>query len=176
MDHRRSFVILSCIFLVGCAAAPDYPPPLQRQVPSGPLKDPVGRFVNMNDPNAAAYIVRDIQDNVEGTGWRWTHQYPELRFLLDRTKGLRFAMDFAFPELNFKQTGPVTVSFFINGKLLDRIRYTTAGDKHFEKAVPPAWLRTGEYTTFRAEVDPPWIAPTDKARLGFVLHRAGFVE
>ncbi len=165
------------LVLIGCPSASDtFPPPLQRQLPAAPEKKPVGRFVNMGDPNAGDYIVREIQRNVEGSGWRWTHEFPELRFVLDRTHGLKFAMDFGFPEYNFKQTGPVTLSFFVNGKLLDKVCYTTFGDRRYEKPVPAAWLKTGSFTEVRIVVDPPWVAPVDKARLGFVLHRAGFVE
>lgn len=130
----------------------------------------------MDDEDAANYIVRDIQSGVEGSGWRWTHEFPEMRFVLDRTRGLKFAMDFSFPEFNFKQTGPVTLSFFVNDKLLDKVRYTTHGDKHYEKPVPPEWLKPGPFTAVRIVVDPLWVAPTDKARLGFVLHGAGFVK
>jgi hypothetical protein len=31
-------------------------------------------------------------------------------------------MDFAIPEVTFPQRGPVTISFFINGHLLDKRR------------------------------------------------------
>ncbi len=175
--YSASVLLTLCLVLIGCSSASDtFPPPLQRQLPAAPEKKPVGLFVNMNDENAADYIVRDIQANLEGSGWRWTHEFPELRFVLDRTRGLKFAMDFAFPEYNFKQTGPVTLSFFVNGKLLDKVTYTTSGDRHFEKPVPAAWLKPGPFTEVRIVVDPPWVAPVDKARLGFVLHRAGFIE
>jgi len=139
-------------------------------------KYPAGVLIEMGDPEADDAIVRDVQARIEGVGWRWTHEFPELRFLLHRTEKLKFTIDFGFPAPNFKDTGPVTVSFFVNGNLLDKVRYTTAGDKHFEKPVPAAWLKEGEYTVFRAQVDPPWVAPSDKARLGFVLHRVGFIE
>jgi hypothetical protein len=175
VEQRVAFLILSSLLLAGCAGSPAYPPPLQR--PSfDAVPEPVVRFVNMDDFNAAEYIVKDIQDTVEGGGWRWTHQSPELRFRLDRTERLKLIMDFAFPETNFKDTGPVTVSFFVNNKLLDRVRYETFGAKHFEKAVPDPWLHTGQDTLVRADVDPPWIAPSDNAKLGFVLYRAGFIQ
>jgi hypothetical protein len=166
----------AAILSAGCSREPEaYPPPFQRP-PLGGQQQAVGRFVKMTDDNAGLYFVRDIQDSLEGSGWRWAHDRPELRFMLDKTAGLSYSMDFSFPENNFKQTGPVTVTFFVNGRQLDRVRYTTPGDKHFQKAVPAGWLRTGEYTLCRAEVDPPWVAPSDKAWLGFVLLRAGFVE
>jgi len=166
-----------CLILAGCSGAPEeFPPPLQRQMPEPVEIKPHGPFVNMNDEDADEYIVRDIQPYVEGTGWRWTREFPELRFVLNRTKGLKFTMDFAFPEFNFNQTGPVTLSFFVNGQLLDKVRYTTPGDRRYEKPVPAAWLKPGPFTVVRIVVDPPWVSPRDGVRLGFVLHRAGFVE
>lgn len=171
-------LIAGSLFAGGCTNPPDpFPPPMQRPV-AAPEAKPAGvrTFIAMSDPEAPDAIVADIQSGVEGTGWRWTHQNPELRFTLPGARGWKFAMDFSLPKPNFKDTGPVTISFFINAKPLDKVRYTSPGDLHYEKAVPAAWLKAGEYNNVRAEVDPPWIAPSDKAKLGFVLHRAGFIH
>lgn len=174
MLRLLSPVVLMCLLLnAGCNRAPEgYSPPIQRQFGEAPS----AAFAEMGDPAALAFIVNDIRNQSEGAGWRWTHQRPELRYQLDRTDGWKLSMDFSFPAPNFRQTGPVTVSFFVNGNLLDKVRYAEAGDKHFEKSVPAAWLRTGEYTMVRAEVDPPWVAPVDKVKLGMVLYRGGFVR
>ena len=130
----------------------------------------------MNAPDAPISFIRDIQDYLEGTGWRWTHQRPELRILVDRIQNLKLRFEFSFPEPNFRVTGTVTVTFFVNGNQLDQVQYTTPGDKQFEKPVPAAWLHAHEYATVGAVIDPPWIAPGDKVALGFVLYGAGFVE
>jgi hypothetical protein len=129
----------------------------------------------MGAPESGDHIVSGIRERIEGDGWRWTREQPRLSFLLPRASGWTFSMDFGFPAPNFRDTGPVTVTFIVNGRVLDKVRYTQPGDQHFEKAVPAAWLRAGEETVAGADIDPPWIAPTDKAHLGFVLHRAGFV-
>ncbi len=170
---RKIILLAGAMLLGGCDRDTSYPPPLQRQF--GPPAAAV-TFIEMDDFRAPAHIVREIRGNVEGAGWRWTNQRPELRFLLDRAGGWKVAIDFTLPESNFRDTGPVTLSFFVNDQLLDRIRFTTAGDKHFEKAVPPAWLRAGEFNVIKAEVSPPWVSPGDGAKLGVVLHRAGFVR
>lgn len=136
----------------------------------------MGHFVSMNGPVADAHIVRDIALGLEAGAWRWTGQRPELRFRLSSVEGLRFTMDFALPDVTFAQRGPVAISFFINGHLLDKVRYEGGGQKHFEKPVPAAWLRTDADTLVAAEIDKVWIAPADGARLGFILSRAGFIE
>jgi hypothetical protein len=180
MDYTHLFVrslLLVGLALAGCASLPDtYPPPIQRDSIQGPEINPVGHFVSMNGPTADAHIVRDIAASTEASAWRWTGQRPELRFRLSFTKGLRFVMDFALAEVTFPQRGPVTISFVINGHLLDKVRYEQAGEKHFEKRVPAAWLRADADTLVAAEIDKVWIAPSDGARLGFILIRAGFIE
>jgi hypothetical protein len=177
VKYRAGLAIALSTFLAGCSREPSvYPPPIQRLLPAAPEKKTLGGFVNMNDANVDEYIVGGLQNQTEGDGWRWAHEAPELRFLLDRTERLKFVVDLGLPEYNFRQTGPVTLSFFINGRLLDKVRYTTPGDRRYEKRVPAGWLKKGEFTSVRIQADPPWIAPTDKVKLGFVLHRAGFIE
>jgi len=163
------------LVLVGCSGTPGaYAPPPQREAL---LKVPLGLFVDMNDPDADEYIVAgSIQDTVEGAGWRWTHEQPRLRFFSGRARPLKLTMDFRLPEDNFKTTGPVTISYWVNEGLLAKERYITPGDKHFEKPVPAGWIQPNAPVTFRADVDPPWIAPADNAKLGVVLFRAGFIE
>lgn len=85
-------------------------------------------------------------------------------------------MDFSVPGATFETTGPTTVTFTINGKVLDKVRYTSFGEKHFEKAVNPSWLEAGEDTIVAAEIDPVWISPQDGTELGIILLQAGFVE
>jgi len=170
------WVLLVVLPLAGCTILPDtYPPPLQR--PSyGPDLNPVGHFVSMNGPNADAHILRDVSPGLEAEAWRWTQKRPELQFYLEFTENLRLVMDFAIPDVTFPQRGPVTISFFVNGHLLDKVRYDKGGEMHFERPVPAAWLRTNTATVVAAEIDKVWIAAADGARLGFILSRAGFVE
>ncbi len=130
----------------------------------------------MGAGESSDHVIADINDFVEGVGWRWTHQHPRMRFRLPQTTGWKFSADFGLPLDTFKDTGPVTVSFVVQGHLLAKVRYDTPGDKHFEKPVPEAWLRAGEDIIAGADIDPPWIAPVDKAPLGFVLHGAGFIR
>ncbi len=130
----------------------------------------------MADASADYFIARDIQMIVEGGSWRWTHQQPELRFLLTRTTGLSLLMDFTIVEDTFRDTGPVTISYLINGRLLDKARYAEPGDKKFTKAVPGAWLRLGEYNTIGAVIDPVWVSPANGTKFGIVLRKAGFID
>lgn len=169
---------LAWLLLSSCGApSPEsYPPPLQRRLPRGPEPRPVGAFVSMSDQDADAHILRDVSPTAEGSAWRWTFQRPELRFWLASTARQKLAVDFAIAADTFKATGPVTVSFYVNGKLLGQQRCVKAGDYHFKKTVPAEWLRTDDFTVVAAEADKLWTSPTDGARLGFILARIGFVS
>jgi hypothetical protein len=85
-------------------------------------------------------------------------------------------MEFAIPEVTFAQRGPVVVSVFVNGQLLDRSRYEKGGEFRIEKPVPAEWLRTDLHNYVTLEIDKPWVAPQDGARLGFILKSAGFLQ
>ena len=90
----------------------------------------------MGDPGADSFIVQGFRAKSE-TSWRWTHDHPVLRFTLPDTGPLKFTMDFALPEVTFRETGPVTLAIAINGQPFDRPRYDRAGDYQYQVACCP---------------------------------------
>ena len=173
----RLLLAVVTLSVLGCANYPDsYPPPIQRGPASGTGSAGFRHFVAMSDPGVEAYFVRDISPALEANSWRWTGQRPALRFVLEEVEELKLAMDFAVAGVTFEQTGPVTISFFVNGNLLDKVRYSSYGEKHFEKAVDASWLEAGEDTVVAAEIHPVWISPKDGTKLGIILVQVGFVE
>lgn len=131
-------------------------------------------MVKMNDEDAPAHFVKDIGHKLEGGSWRWCEKRPTVKILLVKTQGLKFSTDFTIWEGCLKQTGPVSISFFIGDKLLDKVRYDTAGYKHFEKAVDDAWLQTADETLVAEEIDKVYVDPQDGTKLGFILTNLGF--
>jgi hypothetical protein len=131
-----------------------------------------GHVVNMNDPYAMAYVVQDVRNLLEAGAWRWTSRRPELRIYLDDIRGLKFTTDFTVPESGFQRTGPVTISFSVNGQLLDRVKCEQPGNRHFEKPVPESWLRARWLNFVTMEPDKTW--SDAKFTYGFILTRAGF--
>ena len=113
----------------------------------------------MADPNADAYLVKDVAPSGPGT-WRWVYDHPVLRFLVPDVPHLKFAMVFSLPERTLRETGPVTLTFIVNGKLLDRLRCERPGEQYYAHDVPPGMLRPN----------------ANGGRLGFILSRAGFTE
>lgn len=132
-------------------------------------------MVNMEDPGADRRFVQDIAGQGEG-GWRWTGQRPTVKVRPESNEGLKLSIDFLLPEVTMKGTGPVTLSFYVNGRLLDRARYTTPGVKHFEKPVPADWVTPDRDVIVAAEIDKIWVAKQDGARLGFIVVRMGLAR
>ena len=177
MSALRPYILLSLSLLSGCANIPDsYAPPVQRRPLSGADPSPIGHFVTMSDPDADAYIVRDVSQSAEAGAWRWTRKRPELRFFLDTIEQLNFKADLSIAETTLRETGPVTISVSINGNLLDTIHYADSGEKHIDKPVPAKFLRPKSVNFAVLEIDKVWVSKTDGAVLGFILIRAGFAQ
>lgn len=128
----------------------------------------------MSDPHADAYIVQGFRAQSEGS-WRWAHEHPILRFYLPELSRAQFTMVFTFPEQTFRLTGPVTLTFSINGKFLDRARYDHPGEQQYSREVPGDYLKSNGINTVAIEPD-KLATPNPGEKLAFVLIRAGFTE
>ena len=153
------------------AAATRIPP--QMTYSPGVDPGPAPSYIEMDDPRAADCIVRDISPQAEGKGWRWTYVEPTLQFHLPAPVNQRFSMDFSIVDTTFRDTGPVRMSCYINGRLLTKLRCPKPGDYRIDVSVPPEWI-VGERAIVKAELDRLWTSPADGARLGYILYRAGF--
>ncbi|HEY1338530.1 MAG TPA: hypothetical protein VGF59_13525 [Bryobacteraceae bacterium] len=128
----------------------------------------------MEDPAAADYIVRDVAPEVGFQ--RWAFRSPELKFRVKSAEGLKFAMDFAVPEVTFRDTGPVTISGGVNGQSIGMMRCDHPGDYRFEKPVPAAAVDPERDVHVTLTAEPRWISPQDGAQLSFLLRGAGFTH
>jgi hypothetical protein len=167
--------VLLAALQAACVSQPDtYAPPAQRKPLNVEDPSPLKAFVNMSDADAKLHFVKDISDSLEGGVWRWTKKSPTLMLTVPNTSGWKFAADLTIHELTFKDTGPVTITITVNGHELTKQHYDKPGPEHVEQPVPPEWLRAKAENLVTLEIDEVWIAPEDKAVLGFVLTRAGF--
>src|ERR1700693_913865 len=133
-------VVLANLLNSACRNMPGpFAPPVQRQ----PLDDfrpyRMSAIVNMSDDDAKTHFVQDVT-SIQIATWRWTGKRPTLRVRMRSAENLRYTIDFAIPEATLLATGPLTVSFLVNDRVLDRARYTHPGSEHFEKAVPAGWV------------------------------------
>ena len=131
-------------------------------------------LLEMSGPGVSWHIVKDIDPAGPGILWRWTRQNPTVKILAATTQGLKLAIDFTLWDVAFRQTGPVELTFVVNGHTLDKIRYRTPGEKHFEKPIPADWLVTDVESKISISIDRLYIAPQDGAKFGFILSRIGF--
>jgi hypothetical protein len=164
------------LMLAGCQAPPEsFAPPEQSQ----PLEDfrpyRATRMVHMADGDAEAFFVRDI-GVLEGGDWRWCGKRPTIRLRPRAFDRLYYVAELTLPEVTFRETGPVTLSFYVGDRLLDTVRFTEPGRKLVEKAVPVGWIVQGEETLVSAEIDKLWTSKDDGVQLGFILHRMGLEQ
>jgi hypothetical protein len=176
MKRRLALACLAMLIASACRNVPAaFSPPVQRQ----PLEDfrpyGVSVVVNMSDEDAPTHFVKDIT-SVSAPTWRWTGKRPTVRVRVRDSQNLRYSIDFALAEATLLKTGPVTVSFLVNDKVLDRVRYARAGNQHFEKPIPAGWITAGEDTTVGAEIDKLWISPNGGPNLGMILVRIGILQ
>jgi hypothetical protein len=129
-------------------------------------------MVEMGEGEAATHVLKDVEPG-EGT-WRWTGQQPTLKILAFTTENVKLRVDFTLWDVAFHETGPVELSFFVNGHLLDKIRYSAPGYQHFEKPIPADWLTTDVESTVSIVIDKMYTAPQDGKKFGFILSRIGF--
>jgi hypothetical protein len=172
---RAAAVLPRLLLLSSCDRPPEvYPPPEQRHPAEGVNPGPEAMMIEMDSPDAKLSIVKDIYDP-GGTPWRWTEQDPTVKVLVLSTDKLKFSTDFALWDDGFKTTGPVELSFLVNGKLLDKVRYNTPGVKHYEKPVPADWLTPDMEALLSFHVDKLYVSPRDKKRFGVILTRIGLI-
>lgn len=174
--NGRALILCLAIGLGACQNMPEpYAPPEQRQ----PLKElrpyRIDRVFNMSDGDAPPHFVQDISPALADS-WRWTGKHPAIHVLMRANDGVRYAIDFTLPQVTFRETGPVTLSFDVNDHKLDSVRYTEPGNKHFEKPVPKEWIPKGRESTVAAEIDKTWTRESDGNKLGFILTRIGLTQ
>ena len=167
-------LLVSMLSLVACDRLPEtYPPPEQRHPVAG--SNPDAMMVEMGDPDANLHIVKDVY-GASNPSWRWTAQNPTVQLLVLNTENLKFHADFAIWDDGFKVTGPLEITYLVNGRLLDKVRYTTPGEKKFEKPVPADWVAADSDTTLGMSVDKLYVAPRDGVKFGVILVRMGFKQ
>lgn len=172
----RALLALALV-LTGCVAIPDsYAPPIQRKPLDVGDSERLRSFIHMNDPAAPLHFVRDVTSDVQGGGWRWTLQHPTLHFVVRKRPGLKLRVDYSVAEITLRDTGPVTLRFFVNAHLIDQIHHDKAEIRRLEKTVPIEWLRDDGDAVLAMEIDKLWVSKLDGAKFGFILTSAGFVE
>ena len=176
MKRRLGLVCAAVLTGSACRNMPGpFAPPVQRQ----PLADfrpyRMSAIVDMSDEDArrtsSRTSLRTRHPRGDGPG-----KQPAVRVRMRSAENLRYTIDFAIAEVMLRNTGPLTVSFLVNDRVLDRVRYDHDGSQHFEKPVPAGWVTAGQDVTVGAEIDKPWIPPEGGPKLGIILMRIGLTQ
>lgn len=153
-----------------------YAPPAQRKPLDREFLTRLQPMLDMDDPNTDAHVVAGILQGTPDVPWRWTRKRPEIKIPLRSVTGFKYKADFAIADDTFKETGPVAITFFVNGRPLDSVTYDSPGQKSFVKDVPPTWLKEMGENRLAAEIDKVYTNTSDKQPLGFILLRMGLVQ
>ncbi|HYI92668.1 MAG TPA: hypothetical protein VEX68_03925 [Bryobacteraceae bacterium] len=169
--YWRAALSIAALLPIACVKTPEsYPIPDQHQPFRASSADP--EYVVAGSKDASRYFVRDIR--IDAGLWRWTGAQPELEFTLTSTHNRTLVYEFVINEETFKHTGPVHISFLVNGKLIAREIYDTPGDKKLEKLISEELLQATKKTRVTAHVENTWQSP-DGVIFGILLKRAGFI-
>jgi len=167
----RSRQALACaaglLALSACAGPAAFEPPPQ-QAPAASRQ----HALLAADPDAEGLLAADIGP-LEGGRFRWTGQRPTVRLQLQKTGALRLRARFWVAEDALRQTGPLEITYFVNNELIERARYSAAGEQLFEKPVAAGVLKTGA-NEVRMEIDKAY--ERNGAHLGVALVELGFVD
>lgn len=164
-------------FLISCNKEPDvFMPPVQRQpFLSDQAPKQAKRLVRMGEEEADAYIMSDLPKGEKGP-WRWTGKRPTVRIYVTNTSGFKFFSEFSIADATFKDTGPVTLQFFVNGKLVETRKFEKPGAYTLEKELADDLLKPNADNDLAIEIDKVWVAPDDGAKLGFLLTSLGLTR
>jgi hypothetical protein len=157
-----------------CVSQPEiYAPPAQRKPLDQDVLVRTQPMLDMSEPSVERYIVNDIARGQQPAAWRWTGQRPAVKVVLKSTLNLRYYMEFAVAGDTFKDTGPIAITFLVNGQPIDAVKYDSPGSKIFDKLVPVGLLKPMSENMLAAEIDKPWVSKSDGSKLGVILVKIG---
>ena len=169
--------ILLVVLLGACSRIPEsYAVPPQHPAVEGEDPPTFGGYVHMIDKLVTDYLVSGVNDGGPADSWRWTNQKPTFRFKLTKVKGMRFEANYTISSATLSTTGPVTITWSVNGHALGKVSESKEGYRNFSKPVPAEWLILNGENIVVGEVDKVWVSPDDGAKLGFIISDLGFID
>jgi hypothetical protein len=169
----RAVLVLASV-LAGCSHTPQFTP-IPEQLTKAESADPpeLPCFVAMSEPRVNSFLINDIAN----TGWkRWTGARPTVHCSLPWEGKWLAAFDFEVAEATLKDTGPITLTFEVNGQKVGSLRCDSAGPYRFRAVLPASLSQEDQALRLVAIIDKPWVSPGDGAKLGVLVTAAGFLD
>jgi len=113
----------------------------------------VGPVADMSRPDGPAHLLRDFLAIGEFPDRAWAAEKPALVLRVPEAARPEFVVDFLVHSQVLAQVGPQTLTFRLNGKALEQIRYDTEGRRAYRGPVPAGWLRPGSLALVEIEAD-----------------------
>ncbi len=170
MRASRGWFSVSLLLLSACARREKprlVPLPHQLSLAAAPDLPHEPSFVEMAEGRSGRFIVRQIFG--EGAE-RWTGPNPAMRFDLPSPGAWTAAVRFRAAEKSLKETGPITIRLFVNGRAVGQTRVASPEVRTF--SAPVTLDRSEAELSFI--VDKPWNSPEDGVNLGVVVQAMGF--
>lgn len=174
---RPAALLVALLFLCACSRDSAYLP-IPPQSPRIDAPDPpaVPCFVSMSETRADRFIVRGIPLGLGSGVSRWTADRAAVRCKLPAAGPWNIAMDFNATGITMRETGPITLTFTVNGREVGRMRCEQPGAYQFRAPLPADLAASETELVLEAAIDPPWIAPEDGNKLGVLVSAIGFLQ
>ena len=135
----------------------------------------MGPYAFFGQPGSSIHIASGLSGDIMSGAWRWAFPKVEVRFYLPSKSGWSAKMEFAIAKSILDQTGPQTLTVFVNNNKADELHYDHDGNYVWKKPVPEEWLAPAGMNYIRVETDKSATDPLGHP-LSFIMSRAGFVR
>ncbi|MBL0155692.1 MAG: hypothetical protein IPP47_01075 [Bryobacterales bacterium] len=174
---RPAAVFLALLTLAACSRESPFTPIPPQAQPVTALDPPsVPCLFSMTETRADQFIVTGIPLGLGAGANRWTNEGPAVHCALPTPGPWLIAMDFILADVTFRATGPITITFTVDGHELKRLRLDKPGPYQFRAPLPPELATPGKDRVLQASIDKPYIAAGDGNKLGVLVSAMGFVQ
>lgn len=144
-------------------------------MPGGADPEPEVRIVRMNSLDALWAVLDGVAGAGTGEERKWTTESARFQFRLSTLADKDLYLRFEVPGVTFRQTGPVRIAIHVNGAPFDSLLCAAPGEVQFRRSASGIRARPFDPLIVALEIDPPYIAARDHAKLGILLDEIGFV-
>jgi hypothetical protein len=145
------------------------------KLPCLPDMAEIGPSVEIHGQGQEKQLLHDIGNPAAGEEWVWTFERPALVFSVSRRPGVKFRMELEVANATLRKTGPVRITFWLNGRLLAKRLYDSPGKYVIEQEVPLELLREDGVAIIETTQDKHYVAKDDGQTLSYLFHAAGFL-
>jgi hypothetical protein len=165
-------ILAAAIVLSNCKERPEYvrlPPQYQSSfhndfLPNLPL---LTMGTNITEENAIEGVYGTNND------WPWSNDHPSFVCFLKGPGPWQFALHFATVKTTLRDTGPVTITVWINDMPFSKFVVSEATVAEYTRNVPAEMAISGAVRV-ALTIQPFWTSPKDGQRLGILIRSIGF--